>query len=397
MATIDEPNNFFATTQLYITFIAFFSGAYAASSFSAPLLNLIDRLGLNVPYYVAEPLVFVLITIILTYFALVFGELVPKRIAMQYSIRFALLILPVLKVLSILAFPVVKVLSASSKLVLKMMRIRDDTPEEHATKEEIRMIVETSSEHGHIAESEHGMIENIFSIDKLTAGDICTHRLDVVALPIDADSETVLDMLTEEYYTRIPVYADNLDNICGVLYTKDFLRYMANDPDLSGFEIKSMIRNIQFVSLSKKIDELFQEMRNDRTFMAVVVDEHGGTMGIVTMEDLVEQIVGSIQDEYDDDELPDIIPVNENTFRIRGTTSLETVRDHFDIPFPIDEYDTLSGFIIGQLGHILSDGEKPEITWEGLLIKVESTHDKRIDTALVTKNNETPGKTGDEA
>jgi len=300
LATMDEPNNFFATTQLYITFIAFFSGAYAARAFTAPFVGLLKSAGLPVSENVTETIVFILITVILTYFALVFGELVPKRIAMQYSIRFALRILPILRVLSIIAYPVVLLLSASAKLIMKILRIKEETIEDHATKEEIRLIVETSSEHGHIAKSEHGLILNIFKIDKLTAGDICTHRLDVVALPIDADSQAIAALLASEFYTRIPIYEESLDKICGVLYTKDILRYLASNRDLSGFDIKSMMREVQFAFHSKRIDELFQEMRKDRTFMSVVVDEHGGTMGIVTMEDLIEQIVGNIRDEYDE-------------------------------------------------------------------------------------------------
>jgi len=387
LATIDEPNNFFATTQLYITFIAFFSGAYAANSFAEPLAAWVGRVFPGVPENVAEPVAFVAITVILTYFALIFGELVPKRIAMQHSITFALRTLSLLRVLLIIALPVVKVLSASSKLVLKALRVKDSSNEESPTKEEIRLLVESSSEHGHIAESEHGMIQNIFSIDKQTAGDICTHRLDVVALPLDAEIETILDILAGEYFTRMPVYEDSLDKICGILYTKDVLRYMAANKDLSGFEIKTVMREVRFVSLSKRVDDLFQEMRTDRTFMVVVIDEHGGTMGIITMEDMIEKIVGNIQDEYDVDEQPDIASIDEHTFRIQGTTNLEAVQSHFDVTLPIDEYDTLSGFLVGQLGHILSEDEKPEVSFSGLLFKVESIHDKRIATVTVKKNS----------
>ena len=386
LAAIDDPHHFFATTQLYITFIAFFSGAYAANSFTSPFVNWIQKTGLPVPMNVTEPLAFILITVILTYFALIFGELAPKRIAMQYSIRFALRTLPFLKALSVLALPVVKILSASAKLVLKLVRVQDDSPEAYATKEDIRMLVESGGEQGHIAQSEQGMIENIINIDKLTAGDICTHRLDVVALPLEADINTVLDMLADEFYTRLPVYENNLDNIRGVLYTKDVLRYMATNRDLSGFDIGSMIRDVRFVSLSKKIDELFQEMRRDRIFLVVVVDEHGGTMGIVTMEDLIERIVGSIQDEYDVDEPPEIINVNYNTFRILGTVSLATIQEYLDVPLPVDEYETLSGFLVGQLGHIPSEGDKPEVVGEGLIFKVENVSDKRIAVVTAIKN-----------
>ena len=385
LATIDEPHSFFATTQLYITFIAFFSGAYAASSFTEPLVNWSLRVGLPLSANVVEPLMFILITAVLTYITLIFGELVPKRVAMQYSIPYILRTLPVLNVLTILALPVIKLLSVSAKLVLKLIGFKDGQPKEGITKDEIRMMVEYGSEHGDIAESEHGMIENVFGFDKLTAGDICTHRLDVVALPLDADFKTVADVWTVENYTRVPVYETNLDNICGFLQIKDVLHYMIANPDLSGFDIKTLLREAYFVPISKKADELFQEMRKENAQMTVVIDEYGGTMGVITLEDLVEKIVGSIQDEYDYDELPDITPISEDAFRIQGTTSLETVQDHFDVPLPTDEYDTLSGFLVGQLGYIPSENEKPEITFNGLLFNVEKIQKKRIATVRVTK------------
>ena len=386
--TINKPHKFFATTQLYYTFIAFFSGAYAASSFTGPLVSFAMRMGLPVYHNVAEPVAFVFVTAVLTYVTLILGELVPKRIAMRYAIPFALRILSFLNVLSIIALPFVKLLSASARLILKLIGFNDNNSEAVPTKEEIRMMVESSSEHGHIAESEQGMIENIFKIDKLTAGDICTHRLDIVALPLDADFRTVVDTLTGKYFSRVPVYEDSLDDIRGFLHSKDVMHYMATSPDTSSFDVRAMMREAHFVPLSKKADDLFQEMRKERAFIAVVIDEYGGTMGIVTMEDLVEKIVGSIQDEYDSEELPDIVPLGEDAFRIQGMAALEVVQNHFDVPLPIDEYETLSGFLVGQLRHIPAEDEKPDITYNGLNFKVESIYEKRVATVVVKKIHE---------
>jgi len=386
LATLDEPNSFFATTQLYYTFIAFFCGAFAASIFTTPLVDCARWLGLPITENVAEPIAFILVTAILTYVSLILGELVPKRIAMRYATPIALRILPVLNVLSILALPFVKALSLSAKLVLRLIGFKDDNPEEIITKEEICLIVETSGEQGQIDESEQDMIENIIKADQLTAGDICTHRLNIVALPLGADFQTVLDMFSGEYYTRVPIYDESLDNVCGILYTKDVLRYMASrSPDFSGFEIKILMREAYFVPFSKKADELFQEMRKERIYMAVVVDEYGGTMGIITMEDLVERIVGNIHDEYDVDDQPDIVPIGEHAFLIQGTTGLEAVQNHFGTPFPINDYETLSGFLVGQLGRIPLEEEKSEVVFNGLLFKIESLQDKRIATVKVTK------------
>jgi len=397
LATIDDPHHFFATTQLYITFIAFFSGAYAANSFTDPFVDWIQEMGLPISEKAAEPVAFLAITAALTYVSLIVGELVPKRLAMKYAIPYAIHALPVLNVLSILALPVVKFLAASARLALRLIRFRDDAPGGDITKEEIQLIVESGSEQGQIAESEHGMIKNIFVFDKLTAGDICTHRLDVVGLPAGAGLKTVTDMLTGEFYTRLPIYEESLDKVCGILYTKDVLRYMAANPDRTGFDIKKLMREPYFVPISKRTDELLQEMRRDQTYIAVVIDEYGGTMGIVTMADLLAKIVGSIHDEYDTNLPSEITEVNENTFRIQGITGLKAVQDHIGVPLPVDDYETLSGFLVGQLGRIPSEDETPEITFGGLHFKVESVKDKRVDEATVTKSaEEEPAETAGE-
>ena len=386
LRVMDEPNSFFATTQLYITFIAFFSGAFAASVFTEPLLALTG---------IAEPVIFILITAVLTYFTLIFGELVPKRIALQYAIPFALRAVYILYVLSIIALPIVKLLSVSARLVLTLVGIRGEKPEEDVTKEEIRLMVESGSEHGHIAESEQGMIENIFAFDTLTAQEICTHRLDLVALPIDADFGTVLDLFNAERYSRIPVYEEDIDHIKGILHLKDMMHYMANHADTSAFDLSTLLREPYFVPSSKKTGELFQEMRHEQAYIAVVIDEYGGTTGIVTMEDLVEEIVGSIQDEYDTED-PDIIPLDENSFEVQGGAYLETVQDFFEVELPVEEYDTLSGFLVGELGYIPAEDEKPELEYGGLRFLIESVQEKRVVKVIVSRVEETPDAEIDE-
>jgi len=359
--------------------IAFFAGAFAAGSFTDPLVTWMLRMGMRISQATAEPVAFIVVTALLTYFSLILGELVPKRIAMQYAIPFASRAVYLLRVLSIIALPVVKLLSVSAKLILRLIGLKENTPED------ISLMVESGSEQGHIAEAEQGMIENIFAFDTLTAAEICTHRLDVTALPIDADFHTVIDCFTHEGYTRVPVYEENLDNVRGILLSKDMMHYMANHPDGSNFDLRIMLREPYFIPSSKKTGELFQEMRHDRVNIAIVIDEYGGTMGIVTMEDLVEEIVGSIQDEYDTDELPDIVPIDENTFEIQGSAYLEDVQDFFEVELPDDEYETLSGFLMGVLGYIPSEDEKPEVCYEGLRFQVEDIQEKRVVTVRVTR------------
>jgi len=387
LAAIDEPSSFFATTQLYITFIAFFSGAYAVNVFAEPLGNWLHRVGLPLSEGVFEMVVFVVVTALLTYVALIIGELVPKRIAMQYAIPFSLRALSLLKVLSILALPFVKLLSLSANFVLKLIGIKDKNPDD-ITKEEICLMVESGGEHGHIRESEQDMIVNVFEFDKRTAADICTHRLDVVALSKDADFQTVVDVLTEHNYTRVPVYEESIDHICGILHSKDVLYYMVKHPDTSGFDLQTLIREPYFVPFSKKTDELFQEMREERVYIAVVIDEYGGTMGIVTMADLVEKIMGSIQDEYDVDEKPEIVSIGEGVFEVMGSADLELVQEHFEVELPIEEYDTLSGFLVGRLGYIPAEDERPEVVFEGLRFQIEAVQEKRIAVVRVTQRAE---------
>jgi len=385
LKVMDEPNSFFATTQLYITFIAFFAGAFAANAFTDPLVAWAVRVGVPISEGAMEPVVFIVITALLTYLTLIFGELVPKRIALQHAIPFALRAIYLLRVLAILALPFVKLLSVSARLILRLIGIRGEKPEEDVTKEELLLMVESSSEHGNIAESEQGMIENIFAFDTITAEEICTHRVDVIALSIDAEFHAVVQLFIDENYSRVPVYEESLDHILGILHAKDVMHYMATHPDHADFDLQALLREPYFIPSSKKTGELFQEMRKDRIYMAVVIDEYGGTMGIVTMEDLVEEIVGSIQDEYDTDELPDIVPLDENSFEIQGSAYLETVQDFFEVELPIDEYETLSGFLVGVLGYIPGEDEKPEVQFAGLSFQIEDIQEKRVVTARVTR------------
>jgi putative hemolysin len=385
LSAMNNPGKFFATTQFYITFIAYFMGAFTAALFTEPLAKLLVHTGLPLTENVAELTTFIIITACLTYLALVFGELVPKRIVLQNPMPFALKTIGFLNFLSIIGLPFVKALSISSTIVLKIMGIKDKTSaNDIITREDVRLMVEASGEHGHIAENEQDMIENIFEFDKLTADDVCTHRIDVVALPIDADFNQITDLFIKEKYTRLPVYDGNLDNVIGILHTKDIIPYLAQKSDVP-FDLRTILREPYFVLSSKRTDELLQEMRKKKICMAVVIDEYGGMTGIVSIDDLIEPIMGSIKDEYDyDEEIPEISEISENNYRIRGSTPLETVRDFLELSLPTDDYDTLSGFVVGFLGYIPQENETPQINYENFTFKVERVQERRIATVLVS-------------
>jgi putative hemolysin len=382
---IDDPTSFFATTQLYITFIAFFSGAYAASSFTDPLVANILGLGIPVSKAVVEPVVFIFITSLLTYFSLIFGELIPKRLALRNSLSFALATIGFLNILSKIALPFVKLLSISANFILGIFGLKiKSSDEEGITKEEIREMVMAGSESGSIAEREHDMLSNVLKLKERTVTDACVHRLDVVALPVESSFDDIVDVLANKKYSRIPIYEESIDKIIGILHMKDMMKYMVDNHDRSAFDIRVLLREPYFVPAIKKTDELLREMQESHQHMAGIIDEYGGMMGIVTAEDLIEEIVGSIKDEYDADEPQEILQIDANTYIIQGMTGLEKVRNHFGVDLPTDEYDTLNGFLIGQMGRIPIDGEKPELEYNGLLFKGKNVQEKRIATVTVS-------------
>jgi putative hemolysin len=211
------------------------------------------------------------------------------------------------------------------------------------------------------------------------------HRVDIISLPLNACFDDVVKILLEEKCSRIPIYEDTIDDIKGILHIKDILKYMVENSDRSGFDIKPLLREPYFVPAVKKSDELLREMQKNGVYMAIIIDEHGGTLGIVTTEDLVEEIVGSILDEYDTAEQQDIMPSEGGAFIVRGSTELLKVKGHFGMELPVDEYETLSGFLIGQLRRIPLEGEKPELFFDGFMFKVEEIADKKIATVNISK------------
>jgi len=383
LKALEEPISFFATTQLYITFITLFSGMYAASSFTDPIVDWAMRQSIPISATAVAPIVFILVTALLTYFTLIFGELIPKRIALRKGITFALATINLLNVLSKIVFPFVKLLSFSANALLRVFRAKDNKDEEKITKEEIRMILKSSSEFGSIDDSEHDILSHVLDLGERTVVDACVHRVDIIALPLTAGFDEVINTFIEEKCSRIPIFEDSIDDIKGILHIKDVLKFMVDNPDKSGFEVKSLLREPYFVPSMKKSDELLREMQKNGIYMAIIMEEHGGTLGIVTIEDLVEEIVGSILDEYDAVEQQDIIPVEGGSFILQGSMQLTKVKEHFGIDLPVDEFDTLSGFLIGQLRRIPMDDEKPELEHNGLSFRVEKIIDKRIATVKV--------------
>lgn len=381
---VDEPSKFLATIQIGITLAGFFASAFAADNFSERLVGLIKLTGISIPDAVLKNISVILITVVLSYFSLVFGELVPKRVAMKKAESIAMLVAPVLNLLSKVTLPFVKFLTFSTNTVVRIFGIDPTKDEENVTEEEIRMMVDVGEEKGAIDETEKEMINNIFEFNNKIVSEVMTHRTEIAALSIDAKLDEVIEFINVEKYSRVPVYEDSIDNIIGIMHSKYLIKYVTEDGDRDKFDLKNLIRKPYYVPSSKRTDELFKELQKKRIHMAVVIDEYGGTAGIVTLEDLLEEIVGNIFDEDDEIE-KEIEKLDENTFMINGTTSLITVRDYLEMDLPTDDYDTLSGFIVGQLGRIPDEGDNPSIEFNGLIFKVEKVDEKRVAKVKVCK------------
>lgn len=258
------------------------------------------------------------------------------------------------------------------------------------TEEGIRMMVDAGGDNGSIDETEKKMINNIFDLGNTSVGEIATHRTDIVAISVNASITEIMEVISEEKYSRIVVYDDNIDNIIGLFHVKDVVKFfIADNHDIKNFNLNEVLKKPYFVPFSKKTDELFTEMQRDKVHMAIVIDEYGGTAGLVTMEDLIEEIVGNIFDEYDLEEEEDISVVDEKNYRINGTTDLSDVADLLDITFEDGEsYDTLGGYLIGRLGRIPEEREKPEIHVGNWLFQIENIEEKRIEKVFALRLNE---------
>ncbi|MEE1284641.1 MAG: hemolysin family protein [Acutalibacteraceae bacterium] len=373
-----NPSKFLSTIQIGVTLAGFLSSASASQSFVEMLSGALSSVAdaINIPMSVVEGFSLVVITLITSYFSLVLGELVPKRVAMYNPEKISFRIAGILTFVAAVTKPFVKVLSLSVNAILRLIGIDPNSEPEEVTEEEIRMMVDVGGEKGVIEDTQKEMINNIFEFDDIDAGDIMTHRTDVSAVEINDPIQDVVEIAEKEGYSRIPVYEESLDKIIGIVYIKDLIGYIGSSVPKQE-NLRKIMREPYFVPESMKCGMLFQEMTARRVQMAVVVDEYGGTAGIVTLEDLLESIVGNIQDEYDNEE-EDFSVIDETTFTVDGTTPIDEVNEHVGVNLPEDEYDTIGGFVISLLGYLPNDGEMNELDYENLHFTILNLEDKRI-------------------
>ena len=374
---LEEPNKFLSTIQVGITLAGFFSSASAATGISEVIGASLSQLG--IPY--AQSISLVVITLLLSYVTLVFGELVPKRIALQKSEQMAMLSVRPIVFVSKFAKPFVKLLSLSTYVLLRVIGMSDTDLEEKVSREEIKSLVDAGEEYGVINQIEKEMINSIFDFDDKLAKEVMTPRTEVYM--INSQLPLSIEELLEENYSRIPVYEGDIDNIIGVLYLKDFL-HEAYQVGFENVNLKKLLHRPYFVPECKNIDQLFKELQKSKKHLAVLIDEYGGFSGIVTIEDLIEEVMGDINDEYDEDE-PFIRKIDNDTYIVNGLISIKELNDklHLNLDEETEDYDTLGGFLINQIDYIPSETEECMVEYENLLFKVQCVKDKRIETVKI--------------
>ena len=378
---LQSPSKFLSTIQIGITFAGFLSSAFASDTFAdilAPMLN--DFIPIGIVAW--QKIAIILITIILSFFTIVFGELVPKRLAMKNYEKIAFATIGIIRTISILTAPFVKLLTATTNGISKIFGVSEND-EEIVTEEEIKMMVDQGEENGTIQEDEKEYINNVFEFNDITVSEIMTHRTDMFAVDINMSAGELLEEIIKDdcKHSRIPVYDETIDEIKGILYVKDIIKNI----NKKTFKIKNIMKEAYFVPQNKLINELFKELQKNKKHIAIIVDEYGGTSGLITMEDILEEIVGDIYDEYDEIE-EEYEKIDDKTFMLAGSMPIYDVNKLLGSNIPEGDYDTLSGYLQEELGRIPTDDEVTIIETKELTFKIEEYEDKRIFKVKVCKN-----------
>lgn len=381
---LKTPSKFLATIQIGITLAGFLSSAFASDTFAEKLAPILFQC---MPFFslgVWKSISIIIITIILSFFTLVFGELVPKRLAMKNYEKIAFGTIGIIRAISIITSPFVKFLTLVTNSISKLFGVGENE-EESVTEEEIKMMVDQGEEKGTIKEEEKELINNVFEFNDITASEIMKHRKDIFAVDINISNDELMEELSkEEYrYSRIPVYDETIDEIKGILYIKDVLKNIGK----KNFKVKNVVKDAYFVSQTRLINEVFKELQKNKMQIAIIIDEYGGTAGLITMEDILEELVGDIYDEYDKEE-KEFEKIDENTYIIVGSMPIYDVNKLLNANIPEGDYDTLSGFLQEKLGRIPEEEEKPIIETKEVTYKIEKYEDKRILKVKACKNNE---------
>lgn len=384
LALTQQPSKFLATIQVAITLAGLMGGAFAAENFADPIVDLILSVGVAVPRQALHSAVVVLITLVLTYFSIVFGELVPKRLAMKKTESLSLSLSGILYFMSKICAPLVWLLTVSTNALLRLLGIDPNQNEEIVTEDEIKMKLMEGAQQGTIETDENEIIQNVFDMNDTSAEEVSTRRRDVVCLYLEDDMSVWADTIRGSHYTYFPVCGESQDDVVGVLNTKDYFR-------LDDLSRKSVMKNAVdkpfFVPEGIRADQLFSRMKQERKYFAIVIDEYGGMSGIVTVHDLMEELVGNMDDEDTVREV-EIRQLSDDRWEIRGSADLEEVAEKLDVQLPTDEHETFNGLVCGIVGRVPDEGEQFTCEGYGLKIHVKNVTGHRVDTALVEKTRQ---------
>lgn len=387
-----NPSKFLSTIQVAITLAGLLGSAYAADNFAEPLVKWLVGLGVGVSEGTLKSVCVFVITLILSYFSIVFGELVPKRLAMKNAEKMALGMSGTLKFVSCIFAPFVWILTKSTNGLLRLFHINPDEQDDAVTEEEIRMMLDTGSERGTIDSMENEMIQNVFEFDDILISEVCTHRRDVTVLYKEDSIAEWRKTIAETRHSFYPICGEDSDDVIGVLNIKKFFRTDNSTPETA---IRAAAEKPYFVPENMKADVLFQNMKETRSYFAIVIDEYGGMSGVVTIHDLLELLVGDLADK-DEEYSVEIEKLGENEWRIAGAASLEKVGEELALSFETEDCDTFGGYIFGLLGAVPDDGTTFELETDDLRIRVDSVEDHRIESTVVWKKAGETTETADE-
>lgn len=376
-----QPARFLATIQVAITLSGFLGSAFAAENFSGVLVKWVIGLGVPIPENVLDSIAVVLITIVLSYFTLVFGELVPKQIAMRKAEPLALGMAGMLSAVAKIFAPLVSFLTVSTNTILRVFGIDPNAEESNVSEEEIRMMVDVGSEKGTIDNEERDFIQNVFEFDDLAAEEIMTHRTDVIMLDLEDSAEDWEKTVFETRHTNYPICEGTADKIVGILNGKEYFRLKDKSRESV---MASAVNPAYFVPETVKADTLFRNMKKEHCVIAVVLDEYGGMSGIVTINDLVEQLVGDLGDENPDEEVTVMEQIEEGVWSISGSALLEDIEEVTGVSLPQEDCDTFNGLIFDVLGNIPEDGTDIELDIGNLHVKVTEIRNHLVQTAIVS-------------
>ncbi len=375
-----QPARFLATIQVAITLSGFLGSAFAAENFSDVFVEWLVEIGVPVSTEILDSISVIFITVVLSYFTLVFGELVPKQVAMRKAEQLALGMSGLISTIAKIFAPLVGFLTFSTNAVLRLFGIDPNAEEDEVSEEEIRMMVDVGSEKGTIDHEEREFIQNVFEFDDLSAEELVTHRTDVIMLDLEDSMEVWKDTIYHTRHTLYPICEDSVDKIIGILDAKEYFRLEDKSRESV---MQYAVSPAYFVPDTVKADILFRNMKKEKHLLAVVLDEYGGMTGIITINDLVEQLVGDLVDDGEEETAELIAPIDDTTWKIHGSAMLEDVSEQLGVSLPCEEYDTFNGLIFHAIGSIPEDGADIEIEVAGLNVLVTEIQNHQVETAVV--------------